>query len=357
MAEIQITEVVIPTQLGTPEAADFISAIAVRNAVEADGFGTDDMSYTAEEMLPHWVPNPFEPKRMFVARLDGKIVARSVYEERVGEGADAAWLQIQVVPEARGQGVGSAMADHLHALATASAKNRALTYIVSPDGLGERLAAPTGFGSVPRNNPEVRFLLGQGYTLEQVERASKLVLPVEPAELAASLAQAVTRSGGDFTVHTWRGATPPQWLEGIAMLLTRMSTDAPSAGLEEPEDPWSVERLLLEEERLASSPRTELVAAIEHIPTGTLAGFTSLDVPAETHRPVGQEDTIVLKEHRGHRLGMLLKLANIEHLERECPGHPAITTFNAEENRHMLSVNEAVGFVAIAYEGAWKKVL
>lgn len=53
---------------------------------------------------------------------------------------------------------------------------------------------------------------------------------------------------------------------------------------------------------------------------------------------------------------MLLKLANIEHLERVRPGHPAITTFNAEENRHMLSVNEAVGFVATAYEGAWKKL-
>ena len=140
------------------------------------------------------------------------------------------------------------------------------------------------------------------------------------------------------------------------MLLTRMSTDAPSAGLDEPEDPWSVERLVLEEERHASSPRTALVAAVEHVPTGTLAGFTSLDAPRETHRSVGQEDTIVLTEHRGHRLGMLLKLANIEHLERVRPGHPAITTFNAEENRHMLSVNEAVGFVATAYEGAWKKL-
>lgn len=51
---------------------------------------------------------------------------------------------------------------------------------------------------------------------------------------------------------------------------------------------------------------------------------------------------------------MLLKVAN---LERERPGHPSVITFNAEENRHMLSVNEAVGFTPFVYEGAWKTVL
>jgi hypothetical protein len=65
----------------------------------------------------------------------------------------------------------------------------------------------------------------------------------------------------------------------------------------------------------------------------------------------------VMREHRGHRLGMVLKLANIAYLDETFPGHPAITTFNAEENRPMLDVNEAVGFVPFTYEGAWQKKL
>jgi len=53
---------------------------------------------------------------------------------------------------------------------------------------------------------------------------------------------------------------------------------------------------------------------------------------------------------------MLLKIANLQHLARLHPGHPSVITFNAEENRHMLDVNDAIGFTPMGYEGAWKRV-
>ena len=105
-----------------------------------------------------------------------------------------------------------------------------------------------------------------------------------------------------------------------------------------------------------------LLAAAEHIPSGHLVGFSVLSVPPQTHRAVQQYATLVLREHRGHRLGMLLKLANLAHLTRTFPGHPSVMTFNAEENRPMLDVAVAsamvaVGFVGIAHVGAWRKDL
>jgi hypothetical protein len=54
---------------------------------------------------------------------------------------------------------------------------------------------------------------------------------------------------------------------------------------------------------------------------------------------------------------MLLKAANLQELAIRFPAATLVYTFNAEENRYMLDVNEAVGFVPAAYEGIWKKAL
>lgn len=352
-----VDELAVPTAPGAEGWGDFRAAAAVRNAVEAAAYGTDDLALSAEELLPYWLNQEYAPARMLVGRVGGEIVARAVYETRPEASADVTWLALEVLPAFRRRGIGTALADRLESIAAADGRMRALVYAPSREAPGERLPSPTGSGSVPLANPEVRFLLARGYTLEQVERGSRLPLPVDEGELARHFDGAASAAGPDYAVHRWADRTPERWLEDMALLRTRMTTDAPSAGLEEPEDVWTVQRLIEEEAAFAAGPRTTLTAVVEHLPSGRLAGFTELSVPAETARAVHQEDTLVLREHRGHRLGMLLKIANLQGLAAERPGHPSVITFNAEENRHMLTVNEAVGFVPIGYEGAWKRVV
>ena len=122
-----------------------------------------------------------------------------------------------------------------------------------------------------------------------------------------------------------------------------MVTDAPSAGLEEPEDEWTIERLLTDEESNAGV-RIALTTAVEHVPSGALVGFTEIAVPTEQDRAPWQEDTLVLREHRGHRLGLAVKVASLAHVQELHPERTIISTTNAVDNGPMVAINEQLGF-------------
>ncbi len=354
MTGIVVEELPLPSALDqSPAAADFLSTVEVRNAAEEAGYGTPDVRVDAPRLLASW-SDPHAPHRLFVVREGGRIVARGMLEAQLDEPAGACWVDVRVHPHATGRGIGRALADHVETVAREAGHSHAIVYAVSPDGPGPRLVPPTGFGSLPADNREVRFLLARGYRLEQVVRASRLGLPLDPDELRARIRLARERSGPDYRVHRWAGPSPERFLADMAVLRTRMSTDAPQAGLEEPEDVWTAERVADYEARRESDEAVVITAAVEHLGEGRLVGFTELNTPVDITRAVSQEDTLVLREHRGHALGMLLKLENLEQLEGEHPGHPSIITWNADENRHMLAVNEALGFAPMAYEGAWR---
>jgi len=136
-----------------------------------------------------------------------------------------------------------------------------------------------------------------------------------------------------------------------------MATDAPAAALEFDEETWDAGRIAIHDSRYTSSGRTIHVVAAQHVETGELCAFNELVVGADRTEASHQEDTLVLKAHRGHRLGMLVKCENLLAWRTIAPDSPRVMTYNAEENRPMLDINEAIGFVPIAYEGAWKKVL
>jgi len=346
MSDFTVEELVVPTSMDQLDAADFAASVGIMAATELEGYGHDELRMTPAEVLPIW-QDAANPRRLLGVRIDGALVARAMYEVLLTDAATC-WAMVNVLPPFRGRGIGTAIATHLEELALSQGRSKIISYAIAREADGERLEAPTGFGSLPLENAGVRFLLHRGYTLEQVVRGSRLTLPFEGV---------LPPVPADYRLHYWTGPVPPEWREDMVLMHTRMTTDAPTAALEEPEDVMTVERLLALEEAYASSPRTDLTAAVEHIPSGHLAGFTVLEVPAESHRAVHQDDTLVLKEHRGHRLGMVLKVANLLHLERVSPGHTSVLTFNAEENRFMLDTNEAVGFVPVGYEGAWMKNL
>lgn len=349
-----VDELALPEHVGAPGWDDFVDAVQAGHRCDLVWMGSAEDLYPPEEELPHF-QDPHRPSRMFVAREDGKVLARGFFEVQADE-PDTAWLLIQVPPEAGGRGVGRALADALEAAVAADGRRKIIAYAAEAGFGGERLVSPTGFGSVPADSRATRFARERGYRLEQVNRYSRIAFPV--AGVREQLVTAIARSGPDYALHSWSARTPERFLDDIAVLITRMSTDAPDAGVGTPEDVWTAQRLADHEARQErDDPRRLLTTAVEHVPSGRLVGFTQYSVPPQAHRAAAQQATLVLREHRGHRLGMLLKVANLAYLDEVSPGHPSATTWNAEENRPMLDVNEAIGFVGIAFEGIWRKDL
>jgi RimJ/RimL family protein N-acetyltransferase len=60
-----------------------------------------------------------------------------------------------------------------------------------------------------------------------------------------------------------------------------------------------------------------------------------------------QHDTSVVRGHRGHRLGLLLKTEMLCWLAEVQPQLETIDTWNAASNDRMIAVNEALGYEVV----------
>lgn len=77
---------------------------------------------------------------------------------------------------------------------------------------------------------------------------------------------------------------------------------------------------------------------------GTVVGLTEAMVSTHSAHHGVQGGTLVLQGHRGHRLGMAMKVANQQALRARFPGCQVLLTGNASSNAPMNAVNDRLGF-------------
>lgn len=347
---------VLPARADAADAGEFHELARVRNAVYRELTGRDEQDRSPAELLPLLRSRTERTTYVWTVQQEGEVVGRAVVDVPHDAGSRVVIATIELLPRVWGQGIGTAVLPHVEAIAREHGRSVIQNWTEQQASEGPRIDAPTGFGSVPRDHV-ARFLQNNGFGLEQVYRVSHLALSDDVDTRVGVLLAEAREAASDYRVVHWTSPTPADRIDDYAWLKSRMSTDAPSAGLDADEEKWDAQRVTEMEERVAQMGETLLIVAAEHIGTGRLSAFTELGIGADHSATTHQNDTLVLKEHRGHRLGMLLKCEALRLWRELMPTSGLVITYNAEENRPMLSINEAIGFQAIAYEGAWKKEL
>ncbi len=129
--------------------------------------------------------------------------------------------------------------------------------------------------------------------------------------------------------------------------------DAPRDADVDPEV-WDADRVRSAEQvGQASGWRHYTVGAL-HGATGVLAAITQLGTDPGVPGWAFQSLTAVLPGHRGHRLGLLTKVAMLDLLLDHDPSVHSIVTSNAGLNEHMIAINVRLGFETCSVGRSWE---
>lgn len=166
-------------------------------------------------------------------------------------------------------------------------------------------------------------------------------LPVAQEHVAA-----LAETGHDgYEIVTWLNHCPDDLLDAYVEMRNRMNADVPMGELDHRPATLGSDRIRLAEERLSRS-YDSVMAAARRTSDGTFGGYSLTFVPHGTDEAL-QDDTLVMPGHRGHRLGLALKLATLEIVQRDHADRSSLHTWTAPDNHAMYRTNERFGYRAV----------
>ncbi|MGA8255889.1 MAG: GNAT family N-acetyltransferase [Nocardioides sp.] len=291
------------------------------------------------EGLPHWSwqemsvafrkPDSGEDVIQLLGYVDGRPVAYGVGYLPLLDNVTKCWFEVTVDPEAQHRGHGRALLERL----TDELVARGRTELLAESKLA--------FDEVQTHRYR-RFAEAAGYTLSNVEIVRHLQLPVDGAQLAAWSAQAAERHDG-YRIETFVGDIPDAYLPSLCLLYGQLVVDAPTGEADWDEEVITPERFLESRASLSAAGR-RMYETLAIAPDDSVAAQTTVSVPPDGRTDVSQWGTFVHRDHRGRRLGLAVKAANLLAAQEAHPAMKRVVTQNAETNDWMVAINEQMGF-------------
>jgi len=243
------------------------------------------------------------------------------------ENRDRGFIGLVVDPAARRGGTGRELLRHGAERAGANGRT-ILDGVVVVGGAGEEFARA----------------IGAKLSLAEVRRVQYLG-KIAPGVISGLRAEA-ERAAAGYSLVSWAGDIPDEYLAGVAEVFNAFNDAPHGEGIED--EVWDAARI---RERTGSLVRLGLLRgyglAAVHDATGEMTGFSAVLVDPECPQWGFQQLTAVVRTHRGHRLGLLVKTAMLDLLADAEPQLEWIVTGNAAENAHMIAVNEQLSYEVV----------
>ena len=260
------------------------------------------------------------------------------------DNTDLADVLVCCAPAERGHGYAAAMLAHVEEQARARGRER----LVAEVDLALRRPVRTATGSA-----ELAWARRQGYELGLVDVQRRLSAPGRRLalleELAAEVAP-IARATGSLL----RGAGPRRAGRGLGRAHATLSTEAPTGDLDASPRPPTSPR-----SRRGGPARASRAGRSSAPPPSPRRATSSRTPTSRTTARAGaayQWGTLVRPDHRGHRLGLAVKVANLRLLQRPAPISQVVTC-NAEVNAHMVGVNDRSASGPVEWPGEFQKKL
>ncbi len=268
-----------------------------------------------------------EPPTIFIGRVDGQAVGVAEYSTNTYDNQHLAWVEISVHPDHRRHGHGTELLEAMVERARAEGRT-------SLGGGGWELDVVRGFAAA------------HGFEQKAIEVIRRQHLDqLDTDEIDRRHAEALPHAAA-YELVRLDGPIPEADLEAYARMAAAIN-DAPTDDLDIEDEAYPPERIRAYE--TAQQARGTLLRVFaRHRETGEFAGQTAVAVEGERPWLAEQHDTSVVRGHRGHRLGLLLKLEMVRWLRERQPPVATVDTWNSASNDHMIEVNEALGYEVIA---------
>lgn len=326
-------------QLFDPHSAsepEWAALNALNNRIRAERFPNDPPLPVAHTVSNLTNVPPFVEMKVWAAWNGETMIGHgSAVVLRTEENQHLAQAEIQVLPEMRRRGLGTALLRPIADFARSK---------------GRRLLVGTTYSNVPSG---AAFMTLIGGTMALAMHTNELEIDNLDRDLLRTWLVRAPERAADFELGLWEGAYPEDELDAIAALMEAMN-QAPTDDLDIEDFHWTAGQIREMDESMTAQGYEHWTMYVREKASGAFAGFTDVYWNPTNPEILSQANTGVFPQYRSKGLGRWLKAAMLEKVLRDRPEVKRVRTGNAHSNAAMLSINTELGFKPLMSSETWQ---